>query len=72
MRFTVTLEDAEEGGYVVQCVEIPGAISEGETIAEAMANIQSAIADILAVRRKKARKPSGTRRKRLKTVEVDA
>jgi len=29
MEFTVILEPAEEGGYTVQCVELPAAISQG-------------------------------------------
>lgn len=55
MRLTVTLDPAPEGGFTVQCVEIPGAISEGETREDALANIQDAIASILAVRRAEAR-----------------
>jgi predicted RNase H-like HicB family nuclease len=33
----------EEGGYSVQCVELPGAISEGKTRKEALANVREAI-----------------------------
>jgi hypothetical protein len=29
MKYTVVLEPQDEGGFTVQCVEIPGAISEG-------------------------------------------
>jgi len=55
MKLTVTLDAADEGGYVVQCVEIPGAISQGETEEEAMANIQDAIKAIFEVRRRQAK-----------------
>lgn len=36
--------DLEDGGYTVQCVEIPAAITEGETEQEAIDNIIDALA----------------------------
>jgi predicted RNase H-like HicB family nuclease len=42
-KFTVILRKEEEGGYTVQCVELPGAISEGDTKKEALGNIREAI-----------------------------
>ena len=42
-RFTVILRVEREGGYSVQCLELPGAISEGETKKEALRNIREAI-----------------------------
>jgi len=41
--FTVILTKEEEGGYSVRCVELPGAISQGETQEEALKNIKDAI-----------------------------
>ncbi len=41
--YHVTLKQDEEGWYVVQCVELPGAISQGRTREEALANIKEAI-----------------------------
>ncbi len=42
--FTAVLTpDLEEGGYTVTCKEIPAAISQGETIQEALDNIADAI-----------------------------
>ena len=41
-KFTVLLEQAEEGGFVVKCLELPVA-SQGETKKEALANIKEAI-----------------------------
>ncbi len=41
--FTVVLRVEREGGYSVQCLELPGAISEGETKEEALKNIREAI-----------------------------
>jgi predicted RNase H-like HicB family nuclease len=51
MEFTVVLEPAEEGGYTVQCIELPAAISQGETKEEALENIKEAIELVLEVRR---------------------
>lgn len=42
-KFTVILHEEEEGGYSVQCVELPGANSQGETRKEALRNIKEAI-----------------------------
>jgi len=42
-KFSVILRREDEGGYSVQCVELPGAISQGETRKEALANIKEAI-----------------------------
>ncbi len=42
--FTAVLTpDLEEGGYTVACKEVPTAISQGETIQEALDNISDAI-----------------------------
>ncbi|MEM2930964.1 MAG: type II toxin-antitoxin system HicB family antitoxin [Thermoproteota archaeon] len=43
MRLTVILSEEDEGGYSVQCLELPGCISEGETREEALVNIREAI-----------------------------
>jgi predicted RNase H-like HicB family nuclease len=36
-------EDTEDGGYVVSCPALPGCHSQGETVDEALANIEDAI-----------------------------
>jgi len=41
-RFTVVLRAEDVGDYSVQCVELPQAISQGETKEEALANIKEA------------------------------
>ncbi|MFB2897531.1 type II toxin-antitoxin system HicB family antitoxin [Aerosakkonemataceae cyanobacterium BLCC-F50] len=43
MKLKVVLEPSDEGGYTVYVPSLPGCISEGETIEEALANIQEAI-----------------------------
>jgi predicted RNase H-like HicB family nuclease len=42
-KFTVMLREEPEGGYSAQCIELPGAISEGENRKEALDNIKEAI-----------------------------
>ncbi|NEQ96078.1 MAG: type II toxin-antitoxin system HicB family antitoxin [Cyanothece sp. SIO2G6] len=43
MKFHVVLEPSEEGGYTVFVPALPGCISEGEDIDDALSNIQEAI-----------------------------
>ena len=43
MRYTVILEQESDGGYVVSAPALPGCISQGDTRAEALANIREAI-----------------------------
>jgi predicted RNase H-like HicB family nuclease len=49
MKYTIILEKEEEGGYSAQCLELPGAISQGETKKEALRNIKEAIELVLEV-----------------------
>jgi predicted RNase H-like HicB family nuclease len=42
-KFTVILREEPEGGYSAQCVELPGAISQGNNRKQALANIKEAI-----------------------------
>lgn len=44
MRMKVVLEPSDEGGYTIYAPALPGCISEGETVDEALANIREAIA----------------------------
>ncbi len=55
MEFTVKLEESDEGGYTAQCLELPAAISEGDTKEEALENIKEAIQLVLEVLREQAR-----------------
>lgn len=43
MRVKVVLEASDEGGYTVYVPSLPGCISEGETVEEALKNIHEAI-----------------------------
>ena len=43
MKLKVVLEPSDEGGYTAYVPSLPGCISEGETVKEAMDNIREAI-----------------------------
>ncbi len=43
MRFQVVFQPSDEGGYTVYVPSLPGCISEGDTIEEALANIREAV-----------------------------
>lgn len=54
LKLHITIRPDEiDGGFVVECPEIPGCLSEGATEEEAMANIREAIQLCLEVRREK-------------------
>ena len=42
-------ECTEEGGFIAECLDIPGCLSQGETIEEAEVNIRDAIQACLSV-----------------------
>jgi predicted RNase H-like HicB family nuclease len=48
MKFRVHIEPDEDGVFVAECPTLPGCISQGNTRAEAIANIKDAIAGYLA------------------------
>ncbi len=52
--FTAVFERAEEGGFTAFVEELPGAISQGETLDEARENLKEAIQIILEVNRENA------------------
>lgn len=43
MRIKVVLESSDEGGYTVYVPSLPGCISEGETVEDAVTNVREAI-----------------------------
>jgi predicted RNase H-like HicB family nuclease len=43
MRFKVVLEPSDEGGYTIYVPSLPGCISEGDTLEEALDSIREAI-----------------------------
>lgn len=59
MTLTALYTEAPEGGYTATIEEIPGAISEGETLAEAWANLADALRMVLECNREIARRDEG-------------
>ena len=51
MKLTGVFEPAPEGGYTCWVEEIPAAISQGETLAEAKANLVDALRLVLQCQR---------------------
>jgi predicted RNase H-like HicB family nuclease len=71
--YTIAMIPAPEGGYTVTCLDIPGAVSQGETVEEARAMIAEAIQELTAYRRDKERKALATEPGVWEeTLEVDA
>lgn len=51
MKFTAVFEPTKEGGYTCFVEEIPAAISQGETLPEARANLLDALKLVLECQR---------------------
>jgi predicted RNase H-like HicB family nuclease len=52
MKFNITIERDEDGRYVAECTDLPGCLSEGETLEETVENISEAIIGCLKSRLK--------------------
>jgi len=53
MKFIITIEQDEEGVFVVECPSIPECVSQGKTKQEALENVKDAIKQCLEVRAEK-------------------
>jgi len=69
-RFTVVLEEQEEGGFIAKCVEIPSAVSQAETREEAIKNVKEAIELMLEVMREDAENMAKALKTQTVTVDV--
>ncbi len=49
MKYKVVISDGEDGWFVVECPSIPGCVSQGKTIEEALENIKDAIQGCLEI-----------------------
>jgi len=54
MKLTAVFEPAKEGGYTCFIEEIPAAISQGETLEEAKANLREVLQLVLECQRELA------------------
>ncbi|UUX92192.1 type II toxin-antitoxin system HicB family antitoxin [Methanoplanus endosymbiosus] len=52
MKFNVVIQKDEEGGYIAECPDLPGCITEGDTPDEAIENLNEAIIGCLKSRLK--------------------
>jgi len=50
MKFKVVITMGEDGWYIVECPALPGCISQGKTVDQALENIKDAIQGCLTVR----------------------
>ncbi len=57
MRFTIVLCPEADGGFSVVCPAVPGCVSQGDSLDEALASIREAILLCLEVRRHGGRPP---------------
>lgn len=55
-KYTAIFERGDDGWWVASCLEIPEAITQGETMEEARENLKDAIQLVLEVRREDAEK----------------
>ena len=67
MRFKVLISDGEDGWLVVECPSLPGCVSQGRTVEEALENIKDAIQGCLDVLGERVSAQQGER-----IVEVEA
>jgi predicted RNase H-like HicB family nuclease len=49
VKLAVVVHSAEEGGFWAEVPALPGCVSEGETVAETLANVREAAEGWLAV-----------------------
>jgi predicted RNase H-like HicB family nuclease len=54
LTFTAIYENAEEGGYIGYVAELPGANTQGETLAETRENLKEAVSMLLECYREEA------------------
>jgi len=64
-KFTIILEQDEDGVWVSECPSIPGCVSQGGTREEAIVNIREAIQLCLEVRAERAMVPD------IETLELE-
>ncbi len=69
MVHRVVLSQDEDGVYVVECLDLPGCISQGATRKEAMKNIKDAIKGYLESLKK--HKEKAPRRRNVKVLKVN-
>jgi len=54
MKFKVFITTGENGWYIAECPALPGCVSQGKTVDQALENIKDAIQGCLEVRNERA------------------
>ena len=54
MKLTILCEKDEDGHFIMECPELPGCLTEGDTLEEALESINEAIAGCITSRIKTA------------------
>ena len=56
MEYTAVFEKMDNGWYFAQCEQMPNAITQGKTVAEAKRNLQEVIAMLLDIQKEESAK----------------
>jgi len=56
MEYTAIITEVEDGWYMGQCEQIPGAITQGKTVEEVQENLKEALALVLESEQEHCRK----------------
>ena len=62
MEYTAIFEKMDNGWYFAQCEQMPNAITQGRTIAEAKQNLQEVITMLLDIQKEESAKQFSGRR----------
>jgi predicted RNase H-like HicB family nuclease len=54
MKFSIIIEKDDDGRYVAECPDLPGCLSEGETLEDVLENVNESIIGCLKSRLKSA------------------
>ena len=57
--YSYTVTEAEDGGYLAKCIELPQVHTEGETLAEVRKNMRDALSLAVSYLKDKAKKEKG-------------
>ena len=66
------VSQAEGGGYVAYVEELPGAITEGDTLDEARENLRDAVALLIETNRELSGKPSQNQKILREKIQITA
>jgi len=69
--FTAVFEEAEEGGYIAYVAEVPGIVTQGETLEEARSNLREAAELVLETNRQLAIEQHDGRGRRQERITID-